>query len=176
MRGQERYKNKKRSVTARLPTFLSVRDEIRTHTSQRPLPPQSSVSTNSTTRTYGISSLILVPRTGLEPACLSTHAPETCASTNSATWAKGFQHFKERENETRTRDPNLGKVMLYQLSYFRICNHCFSIAVAKVGIFLISASIRNTFFSRKCALCFWQTTNVLIINSFYRDNLRRKTA
>ena len=24
------------------------------------------------------------------------------------------------ENETRTRDPNLGKVMLYQLSYFRI--------------------------------------------------------
>ena len=32
-----------------------------------------------------------------------------------------FEHpFKERaENETRTRDPNLGKVMLYQLSYFR---------------------------------------------------------
>ena len=29
----------------------------------------------------------VVPRTGLEPACLSTHAPETCASTNSATWA-----------------------------------------------------------------------------------------
>lgn len=25
------------------------------------------------------------------------------------------------ENETRTRDPNLGKVMLYQLSYFRGC-------------------------------------------------------
>ena len=57
----------------------------------------------------------LVPRTGLEPACLSTHAPETCASTNSATWA-----FLRAENETRTRDPNLGKVMLYQLSYFRI--------------------------------------------------------
>ena len=33
-----------------------------------------------------------------------------------------FEHpFKERaENETRTRDPNLGKVMLYQLSYFRV--------------------------------------------------------
>ena len=25
------------------------------------------------------------------------------------------------ENEARTRDPNLGKVVLYQLSYFRIC-------------------------------------------------------
>ena len=32
-----------------------------------------------------------------------------------------FKHPQKRraENETRTRDPNLGKVMLYQLSYFR---------------------------------------------------------
>ena len=28
--------------------------------------------------------------------------------------------FSGAENETRTRDPNLGKVVLYQLSYFRI--------------------------------------------------------
>ena len=27
---------------------------------------------------------------------------------------------KRAENETRTRDPDLGKVVLYQLSYFRI--------------------------------------------------------
>ena len=27
--------------------------------------------------------------------------------------------FCGAENETRTRDPNLGKVVLYQLSYFR---------------------------------------------------------
>ena len=27
------------------------------------------------------------------------------------------------ENGTRTRDPNLGKVVLYQLSYFRIINN-----------------------------------------------------
>ena len=101
IRGQKGTKTK-RSVTARLPTFSSVRDEIRTHTSQRPLPPQSSVSTNSTTRTYGISSLILVPRTGLEPACLSTHAPETCASTNSATWA----YTTERYRWSEKRDSN----------------------------------------------------------------------
>ena len=25
------------------------------------------------------------------------------------------------KNGTRTRDPNLGKVVLYQLSYFRVC-------------------------------------------------------
>ena len=35
-----------------------------------------------------------------------------------------FQHFKflffGAENETRTRDPDLGKVVLYQLSYFRV--------------------------------------------------------
>ena len=143
-----------------------------------------------------------MPRTGLEPACLSTHAPETCASTNSATWAQKYtplltryvkewsgkrdsdprpqpwqgcalptelfplvqlQEVKRRrlelprhnchyplkvarlpippplrsqklriqnrisivskcraENGTRTRDPNLGKVVLYQLSYFRL--------------------------------------------------------
>ena len=32
-----------------------------------------------------------------------------------------FLEFKKRaENGTRTRDPNLGKVVLYQLSYFRM--------------------------------------------------------
>ena len=32
-----------------------------------------------------------------------------------------FLEFKKRaENGTRTRDPNLGKVVLYQLSYFRL--------------------------------------------------------
>ena len=46
-------------------------------------------------------------------------------------WPKDFKSFvstippvehpqkRRAENETRTRDPNLGKVMLYQLSYFR---------------------------------------------------------
>ncbi len=32
--------------------------------------------------------------------------------------------FVRAENEARTRDPNLGKVVLYQLSYFRII--CFT--------------------------------------------------
>ena len=46
------------------------------------------------------------------------------------------------ENETRTRDPNLGKVVLYQLSYFR--NFCrrtfpfFSIGIAKIWIISLS--------------------------------------
>ena len=33
------------------------------------------------------------------------------------------------ENETRTRDPNLGKVVLYQLSYFRIISICLKLFV-----------------------------------------------
>ena len=67
-----------------------------------------------------------VPRTGLEPARRETHAPETCASTNSATWAlvlrqlKSLSEYQRAANETRTRDPDLGKVVLYQLSYCRI--------------------------------------------------------
>ena len=63
-----------------------------------------------------------MPRTGLEPAHLAAHAPETCASTNSATWAITGNSCSEcgAENGTRTRDPNLGKVVLYQLSYFRL--------------------------------------------------------
>ena len=36
---------------------------------------------------HKIHSEEIVPRTGLEPARRETHAPETCASTNSATWA-----------------------------------------------------------------------------------------
>ena len=32
----------------------------------------------------------------------------------------GFQHEIGAGNEIRTRDPNLGKVVLYQLSYSRV--------------------------------------------------------
>ena len=53
------------------------------------------------------------------------------------------------ENETRTRDPNLGKVVLYQLSYFRkICClnlYNLSIASAKVHQKFYSANFFATF-------------------------------
>ena len=60
-----------------------------------------------------------VPRTGLEPARLSTLAPETSASTIPPPGHLQVSHPRA-ENEARTRDPNLGKVVLYQLSYFRV--------------------------------------------------------
>ena len=62
-----------------------------------------------------------VPRTGLEPACLSTHAPETCASTNSATWA--IQHFSVKQS--------------------------LLIAVAKVATFLKLPNCNHTFYAKK---------------------------
>ena len=75
-----------------------------------------------------------VPRTGLEPARLSTLAPETSASTIPPPG-----HFRvllyRAENEARTRDPNLGKVVLYQLSYFRVCRLCRRLTGAKVRKF-----------------------------------------
>ena len=87
-----------------------------------------------------------MPRTGLEPARLSARAPETRASTIPPPGQQSLFHracakriFVRAENEARTRDPNLGKVVLYQLSYFRICitknKVVFAFAVAKVDIF-----------------------------------------
>ena len=103
-----------------------------------------------------------MPKTGLEPAHLSTHAPETCASTNSATWASSALQFlvcsiNGAENGTRTRDPNLGKVVLYQLSYFRIfllslvlvrssLDKHFSKCDAKVRLFSETAKLFPFFF------------------------------
>ena len=49
------------------------------------------------------------------------------------------------EDEARTRDPNLGKVVLYQLSYFRIFPF-FSFGIAKVDIFLLPPNFFLHFF------------------------------
>ena len=69
--------------------FFCEEEETRTPTTQLSLPPQSSASTNSATSPT--SNLKIVPKTGLEPARCETHAPETCASTNSATWAQVYK-------------------------------------------------------------------------------------
>ena len=55
--------------------------------------------------------------------------------------ASGHQIKRARDGD-RTHDPNLGKVVLYQLSYFRI------VASAKVMLFLHSTK-RFTFFKTK---------------------------
>ena len=53
---------------------------------------------------------------------------------------------------TRTRDPNLGKVMLYQLSYFRKCDckysACFLFMQKNVAVFMQIFLRRIRLFSR----------------------------
>ena len=66
--------------------------------------------------------------------------------------------LRERaENGTRTRDLNLGKVALYQLSYFRMA--CFAIASAKVN----KKSETPNFFCGFCGFFYCETgLNALI--------------
>ena len=103
-----------------------------------------------------------MPRTGLEPARLSTLAPETSASTIPPPGQALYDVVVicsrvGAANETRTRDPDLGKVVLYQLSYcrkimFQPAVHHVKvignplIAGAKVLLFLETASVFATFF------------------------------
>ena len=69
-----------------------------------------------------------VPEAGIEPARPKWAQDfKSGASTYSATQALILSLQKVptcigiwAENETRTRDPDLGKVVLYQLSYFRV--------------------------------------------------------
>ncbi|MGN0210596.1 MAG: hypothetical protein ACI391_05715, partial [Muribaculaceae bacterium] len=45
-----------------------------------------------------------------------------------------------------TRDPDLGKVVLYQLSYFRVGQRRFVVCVAKLGIFFeLTSDFRQNF-------------------------------
>lgn len=53
------------------------------------------------------------PMTGFEP--VTSSLPRKC-STTELHWQKLFR----AEDEAQTRDPQLGRLMLYQLSYFRI--------------------------------------------------------
>ena len=61
------------------------------------------------------------------------------------------------ENGTRTRDPNLGKVVLYQLSYFRIFFQKINVlkgislnASAKVRLFFELTKYSEVFFLKMC--------------------------
>ena len=91
------------------PKNLSHRaqDETRTHTILRPLPPQSSVYTNFTT----------CAECPEQDSNLHTSRHAHLKRTRLPIPPSGQK--KRAENETRTRDPDLGKVVLYQLSYFR---------------------------------------------------------
>ena len=54
---------------------------------------------------------------------------------------------KRAENETRTRDPDLGKVVLYQLSYFRN----FSLLISKRSLLHFQKRVQRYCFFLNCA-------------------------
>ena len=62
-----------------------------------------------------INSLLSTPDGTWTRTSLRTQDFKSCVSTNSTTRASR----NRAKNGIRTRDPNLGKVVLYQLSYFR---------------------------------------------------------
>ena len=46
----------------------------------------------------------------------------------------GLSNISRAKNGTRTRDPDLGKVVLYQLSYFRICHYRHTITNLSISL------------------------------------------
>ena len=108
-------------------------EETRTPTSQLTLPPQSSASTNSATSAKYLLTL------GEEHTTVPSLSPLVVP-------------INRAENGTRTRDPNLGKVVLYQLSYFRnfpLYQRSTSLnAVAKVLLFSKPANFLEVFFRK----------------------------
>ena len=77
--------------------------DLNPHSHHWPRDFKSLVSTDSTIRASYSKN-----KSGLSPSCLPIPPSGHPIQRTRA------------ENETRTRDPNLGKVVLYQLSYFRV--------------------------------------------------------
>ena len=84
--------------------------------------------------------LFKVLEAGLEPA--QPQWPRDFKSLVSTDSTIRASSRKRAENEARTRDPNLGKVMLYQLSYFRIS----VLTGAKIKSFTLTAKFLHPFF------------------------------
>ena len=84
---------------------------------------------------------------GLEPAQPQWPRDFKSLVSTDSTIRAAFQ--RRAENETRTRDPNLGKVMLYQLSYFRVygckCREFYN----KLQTFLPFSLQKNIFYRPK---------------------------
>ena len=72
---------------------------------------------------------------GIEP--MTSSLPRKCSTPEL------HQRKKRAGDETRTRDPNLGRVMLYQLSYSRIKKKELRLFVP-TGVFKISANLKIT--------------------------------
>ena len=106
------HKTSKPLKFSSLPQNFGVQDETRTHTPERALPPQSSASTNSATWTFGLSDK-------------RDSDPRPRPWQGRALPTELLSQILRATDGTRTRDLDLGKVALYQLSY---CRNCYTIS------------------------------------------------
>ena len=89
---------------------------------------------------------------------------KSSVSTDSTIRAFMTGHKKRAKNGVRTRDLNLGKVALYQLSYFRLCISvslqliCFSFAVQRYNKFQYLQIFSYFFYN---FFCFKKLTYIL---------------
>ena len=89
---------------------------------------------------------------------------KSSVSTDSTIRAFYDKHKKRAKNGVRTRDLNLGKVALYQLSYFRLCISvslqliCFSFAVQRYNKFQYLQIFSYFFYN---FFCFKKLTYIL---------------
>ena len=111
-----------------------------------------------------------VPRTGLEPARLAAHAPETCASTNSATWALFitnlirnalFCSISERKTGLGPATPTLARLCstnwAISACFISFRRASLSIADAKVQQFSELPKLFVDFFKKNIVFCLQNT-------------------
>ena len=88
---------------------------------------------------------------------------------------------KRAENGTRTRDPNLGKVVLYQLSYFRVFPskvtgiHQLNSKLSEVHFSKCECKGNDIFGTDKLLSCFFSKNLHFLSNPFYFYSLRNRT-
>ncbi len=70
------------------------------------------------------------------------------------------------ENETRTRDPNLGKVMLYQLSYFRRFKRVVFVWDCKGRHFFFTSKLFYENLSKKWPIFYFRPLFIVLERSF----------
>ena len=166
-------------------------EETRTPTSQLTLPPQSSASTNSATSPSNKhsekcpeqdSNLHASRHTHLKRARLPIPPPGHFSLSGSPkTPAKKNVSEYGAENGTRTRDPNLGKVVLYQLSYFRVFPskvtgiHQLNSKLSEVHFSKCECKGNDIFGTDKLLSCFFSKNLHFLSNPFYFYSLRNRT-
>ncbi len=113
---------------------------------------------------------------GFAIRCITALLPRHWILWNVSSAAFALEQESGAGNESRTRDLNLGKVALYQLSYSRVFLFCFSseeVGIIKFWYFLSSIGWKNigvyfdvVLFFQVIFICHWCVYGVFCCNGF----------